>query len=428
MIWYSIPLSWTIVWLPVIFVVHLAFTLGMALLLAMANLFYRDVKYLFEVVITVWMFATSVVYPIALVGGKLGLLMRLNPMTPIIEGYRSVILFGQPPRPFVCGRGGGGACWFWSAGGSLSTGPSSGSRRTSDAAGRHLRRRLEEVPFGRAARQPARPDPVADPARPARRSSARRSSGPSGTCRSKWRRAKRSGIIGPNGAGKSTTLKLLTRILKPTRGRCVVHGRVGALIEVAAGFHPDLTGRENIFLQGSIMGMRRHEILTKLDDIIEFAGIGSFVDTQVKRYSSGMQARLGFSVAAHLNPDVLFVDEVLSVGDMSFQARCIERLKSQIESGVTLIFVSHNLQAVASLCKRAVVFCEGRQAVRGAVRRGARRLREGVTDLEPEIRADQAALQAPRGGVHPGERPLGADPLPSRGLQAACEIRVPRGC
>ena len=173
------------------------------------------------------------------------------------------------------------------------------------------------------------------------------------------------GIIGPNGAGKSTTLKLLTRIMKPTRGSCVVHGRVGALIEVAAGFHQDLTGRENIFLQGSIMGMKRHEILTKLDDIIEFAGIGSFVDTQVKRYSSGMQARLGFSVAAHLNPDVLFVDEVLSVGDMSFQARCIERLKSQIESGVTLIFVSHNLQAVASLCKRAVVFAKGTKLFEG---------------------------------------------------------------
>jgi lipopolysaccharide transport system ATP-binding protein len=174
------------------------------------------------------------------------------------------------------------------------------------------------------------------------------------------------GIIGPNGAGKSTTLKLLTRIMKPTRGSCVVHGRVGALIEVAAGFHQDLTGRENVFLQGSIMGMKRHEILTKLDDIIDFAGIGSFVDTQVKRYSSGMQARLGFSVAAHLNPDVLFVDEVLSVGDMSFQARCIERLKEQIAAGVTLIFVSHNLQAVASLCKRAVVFAKGTKLFEGS--------------------------------------------------------------
>jgi len=174
------------------------------------------------------------------------------------------------------------------------------------------------------------------------------------------------GIIGPNGAGKSTTLKLLTRILKPTRGACLVRGRVGALIEVAAGFHPDLTGRENIYLQGAIMGMRRPEIVQRLDEIIEFSGVGPFIDTQVKRYSSGMQARLGFSVAAHLNPDVLFVDEVLSVGDMSFQARCLERMQAQIDNGVTVIFVSHNLQAVASLCKRALVFAKGAKVFDGA--------------------------------------------------------------
>lgn len=167
------------------------------------------------------------------------------------------------------------------------------------------------------------------------------------------------GIIGPNGAGKSTTLKLLTRILKPTRGSCLVRGRVGALIEVAAGFHPDLTGRDNIFLQGAIMGMRRLDIVRKLDEIIDFSGIGLFIDTPVKRYSSGMQARLGFAVAAHLDPDVLFIDEVLSVGDMTFQTKCIERLRSQISAGVTMIFVSHNLQAVASLCNRTLVFAKG---------------------------------------------------------------------
>jgi lipopolysaccharide transport system ATP-binding protein len=173
------------------------------------------------------------------------------------------------------------------------------------------------------------------------------------------------GIIGPNGAGKSTTLKLLTRILRPTRGTCLVRGRIAALIEVAAGFHPDLTGRENIFLQGAIMGMRRPDIMRKLDEIIDFSGIGPFIDTQVKRYSSGMQARLGFSVAAHLDPDVFFVDEVLSVGDMSFQARCMERMKAQIHVGVTVIFVSHNLQAVASLCKRALVFAKGAKVFDG---------------------------------------------------------------
>jgi lipopolysaccharide transport system ATP-binding protein len=132
------------------------------------------------------------------------------------------------------------------------------------------------------------------------------------------------GIIGRNGAGKSTTLKLLTKILKPTRGYSSVSGRVGALIEVAAGFHPDLTGRENVYLQGAIMGMRRPDIAARFDEIVDFAGISAFIDTPIKRYSSGMNARLGFSIAAHLNPDVLIIDEVLSVGDMSFQQRCFD--------------------------------------------------------------------------------------------------------
>ncbi len=162
------------------------------------------------------------------------------------------------------------------------------------------------------------------------------------------------GIIGPNGAGKSTMLKLLTKILRPTRGSCDVRGRVGALIEVAAGFHPDLTGLENIYLQGSIMGMRSAEIAKKIDEIVEFAGVGDFIQTPVKRYSSGMHARLGFSVAAHLDPDVLLIDEVLSVGDMAFQEKCIQRMKLFKRKGVAIAFVSHNMQAVAELCDRAV--------------------------------------------------------------------------
>ena len=163
------------------------------------------------------------------------------------------------------------------------------------------------------------------------------------------------GIIGPNGAGKSTTLKLLTRILRPTSGACRITGRVGALIEVAAGFHPDLTGRENIFLQGAIMGMKRADIARRLDEIVEFAGVGAFIDTQVKRYSSGMNARLGFSIAAHLDPDVLVIDEILSVGDMAFQRKCVERMAAFKASGVTIVFVSHNLQAVAGLCERTLL-------------------------------------------------------------------------
>jgi homopolymeric O-antigen transport system ATP-binding protein len=162
------------------------------------------------------------------------------------------------------------------------------------------------------------------------------------------------GIIGPNGAGKSTTLKLLTRILKPTRGSCNVRGRVGALIEVAAGFHPDLTGRENIFLQGAIMGMKPVEIRTRFDSIVEFAGVSDFIDTPVKRYSSGMNARLGFSIAAYLSPDVLIIDEVLSVGDMGFQERCVERMLDFKRQGAAIVFVSHNLQAISHLCEQSV--------------------------------------------------------------------------
>ncbi len=171
------------------------------------------------------------------------------------------------------------------------------------------------------------------------------------------------GVIGPNGAGKSTCLKLLTKILRPTRGSYVIKGRVGALIEVAAGFHPDLTGRENVYLQGAIMGMTRADITRKLDDIVDFSGLNEFVDMPVKRYSSGMNARLGFSIAANLDPDVLLIDEVLAVGDMAFQQRCIQRMHEFKRRGVAIVFVSHNLQAVTSLCDRALFLSRTVQAV-----------------------------------------------------------------
>jgi lipopolysaccharide transport system ATP-binding protein len=173
------------------------------------------------------------------------------------------------------------------------------------------------------------------------------------------------GVIGPNGAGKSTLLKLLTKILKPTRGSCSVRGRVGALIEIAAGFHPDLTGRENVFLQGSIMGMKKSEVTRNFDRIVEFAEVSDFIDTPVKRYSSGMNARLGFAIAAHLNPDVLIVDEVLSVGDTGFQARCLARMREILAQGVPLVFVSHNLQAIQELCNRSLLLKRGEVAFEG---------------------------------------------------------------
>jgi ABC-type polysaccharide/polyol phosphate transport system ATPase subunit len=166
------------------------------------------------------------------------------------------------------------------------------------------------------------------------------------------------GIIGPNGAGKSTILKLLTGILHPTLGRCGIRGRVGALIEIAGGFHPDLTGGENIFLQGSILGLTRREIAARFDDIVAFSELADFIDTPVKRYSSGMNARLGFAIAAHLNPDVLIIDEVLAVGDFRFQRKAFERL-ARMRTGLPVVIVSHQLERVAALCTHCVLLDHG---------------------------------------------------------------------
>lgn len=168
------------------------------------------------------------------------------------------------------------------------------------------------------------------------------------------------GIIGHNGAGKSTMLKHLSGLMVPTRGSIEVKGRLSALIEVGAGFHPDLTGRENVFLNGVILGMTRAEVKRKFDEIVDFAGLEEFIDTPVKRYSSGMFARLGFSVAAHLEPDILVIDEVLSVGDFAFQRKGIEKMRAIAKSGATVIFVSHNLQAVAEFCQRGILLERGR--------------------------------------------------------------------
>jgi ABC-type polysaccharide/polyol phosphate transport system ATPase subunit len=167
------------------------------------------------------------------------------------------------------------------------------------------------------------------------------------------------GIIGHNGAGKSTILKLLSNITSPTSGEIVINGRLSALIEVGSGFHPELTGRENIFLNGSILGMSRREIQSKFDQIVEFAGVEQFVDMPVKRFSSGMYVRLGFSIAAHLDPDILLLDEVLAVGDASFQAKCLERVRNLKNSGVTIVFISHDLAAVEKICDRAILMEKG---------------------------------------------------------------------
>ena len=167
------------------------------------------------------------------------------------------------------------------------------------------------------------------------------------------------GVIGRNGAGKSTLLKVLSRITEPTAGSALLSGRVGSLLEVGTGFHPELTGRENVFLSGAVLGMRRSEIVRRFDEIVDFAGIEQFLDTPVKRYSSGMQVRLGFAVAAHLAPEILFVDEVLAVGDAEFQAKCLGRLEEIGASGRTVIFVSHSMPAMLRLCSRGILLEKG---------------------------------------------------------------------
>ncbi|MCE5307550.1 MAG: ABC transporter ATP-binding protein [Acidobacteriales bacterium] len=173
------------------------------------------------------------------------------------------------------------------------------------------------------------------------------------------------GVIGPNGAGKTTLLKILSRVTRPTSGRIHVAGRLAALIELGAGFHPDLTGRENIFLNGAILGMTRSQTKAKLDRITDFAGIGKYLDTPVKRYSSGMYARLGFAIAAHLDPEILLVDEVLAVGDYAFQMKCYARMDELRANGTTLIFVSHNLEAVRRVCGQGLVIYRGRSIYQG---------------------------------------------------------------
>jgi ABC-type polysaccharide/polyol phosphate transport system ATPase subunit len=191
------------------------------------------------------------------------------------------------------------------------------------------------------------------------------------------------GIIGHNGAGKSTMLKHLSGIMEPTRGSIEVNGRLSALIEVGAGFHPDLTGRENVFLNGVILGMTRAEVRRKFDEIVDFAGLEEFIDTPVKRYSSGMFARLGFSVAAHLEPDILVIDEVLSVGDFAFQRKGIEKMRAIAKSGATVIFVSHNLQAVAEFCSRGILLERGRILLDGPTDQVIRRyLDTGMNQVE----------------------------------------------
>lgn len=213
------------------------------------------------------------------------------------------------------------------------------------------------------------------------------------------------GIIGPNGSGKSTTLKLLSRILRPDGGKVVVKGRVGALIELAAGFHPDLTGRENVFLNALILGMDKKEIERKYDEIVDFAELQEFMDTPVKWYSSGMYARLGFAVAAHIDPEILLVDEVLSVGDIGFQQKCEKKIQSIKEKGLTIVFVSHNMSAISAVCDRVTVLHKGEMVFCGSPGEAIKVYTEGVKTLssinERSILIQHYAIKSINGNTGP---------------------------
>lgn len=209
------------------------------------------------------------------------------------------------------------------------------------------------------------------------------------------------GIIGRNGAGKSTLLKVLSRIAEPTSGRASLRGRVGSLLEVGTGFHPELTGRENVFLNGSVLGMSHREIKRNFDAIVAFAGVEQFIDTPVKRYSSGMYVRLAFAVAAHLEPEILIVDEVLAVGDSEFQKKCVEKMRAVSRTGRTILLVSHNLALVESLCSRALTLRRGEGV-------GVGPAAEQVAKYMAESRADAEAAIDLR--AHP-QRQAGATPM-----------------
>lgn len=206
------------------------------------------------------------------------------------------------------------------------------------------------------------------------------------------------GIIGRNGAGKSTLLKILARITEPTEGQATIHGRISSLLEVGTGFHPELTGRENIYLNGAILGMSRTEIVRKFDEMVEFSGVEKFIDTPVKRYSSGMYLRLAFAVAAHLEPDILLVDEVLAVGDAVFQKKCLDKMDDVAKQGRTVMFVSHNLQAIMRLCSRAVLLEGGEVSKTGSPAEVVSAYVESassttLTGLESEIVSDEIRLK-----------------------------------
>ena len=340
---------------------------------------YRDVGYVLPVATQFLLYGTPIAYALNAVPESAQWAVQLNPLTGIVEGFRWAAIDTTAPSLLLT---------TWSAVAS-----------SADL----LRRRVRVHPQGAEVRRCHLTSPSASRVwarRIASRIKSNRSRSPSRRCSGSDIRLRRApsetfwalqdvdlevkrgevlGLIGRNGAGKSTLLKVLSRITPPTTGRVELFGRIGSLLEVGTGFHPELTGRENIYLNGSILGMKKPEIDRQFDDIVEFAGVERFLDTPVKRYSSGMYVRLAFAVAAHLETEILLIDEVLAVGDQDFQEKCIGKMHDVSTQGRTVIVVSHNLASVRQLAERCVLLDQGTVSIAGDVDEVLRAY-EGIAD------------------------------------------------
>ena len=363
MLYHGVAPAWPILLAPAVVALVAVLASAIALATAALQVRFRDVGLAMPLLLQVWMFLSPVVYPYSQVPVRFRPLYQLNPMAGLIEAFRRVTIQGQPPDWHLLLISALVSAALLSL--RVTCTSSTWTRRLPtvckamvDLSLRHVskRYRLEDAlppGTGLARRLASRVVPHRHDFWALRDVSL------------DVQRGETIGVIGHNGAGKSTLLKLLSRITAPTEGEIRIRGRLSALIELGSGFHPELTGRENLFLSGAILGMRRREIVAKLQSIVDFAGVNEFIDVPVKWYSSGMYVRLGFAMAAHLDPDVLLVDEVLSVGDASFQGRCFARIAELKQAGTTIVLISHDLGSVERLSDRAVLLNHGRVAAMG---------------------------------------------------------------
>ena len=404
--------------LPLFVVLTAALSLGLGLLLAALTVKYRDFRYVVPFVVQLGLFVSPVAFVTSQVPERWRAVYALNPMVGIIDGFRWAIL-GTALDPAGARHGGARDTGGSGVGHVVFPAHRARLRRcdlglqfaacsgchhvivTAERLGKRYRLRHQQR------------ERLCDAARRHRgRRRHRRWRGSTAGARGAgatedfWALRDVSfevapgevvGIIGRNGAGKSTLLKILSRITEPTTGRVTLDGRVASLLEVGTGFHPELTGRENIFLNGAILGMTRAEIRRKFDEIVAFAEVERFLDTPVKRYSSGMYVRLAFAVAAHLEPEILVVDEVLAVGDAEFQKKCLGKMHEVSRGGRTVLFVSHNMAAVQALCSRAIWLERGEVAASGPASAVVAQYLQGTQSVDRDLTTSNTAGRTPRG-------------------------------